>query len=601
MTSPSTATGDAPPFESATTAEAGAIVGCWLLDREGRLAGDGRPVLHRVSRTSEGIRHEARHVPPGARHDDAVVDGAKPVIAGGGFQGLVRAHNAMAAWPQGIMTSPGHVGLQGFARFLESLDPRAVEAMHSPVDYPEGTFDGLDPSLVPGAPLMRSWGRHPDFTLCLARAWASDRTPFVMGDAAVDATLAGHLTAREDVHPGRIGAILAFADHLSTLTAGAECQAVADVCGQGGRNREDAILTMGRILSSLPSNWTPAHGDGWTALMDCLPAIEVCGAFVSTSDQSAFLNAKGDWVGLRDRLATANGGRPPRGREIVEDAADVAEAFKVQVLTPALAIASAAGGMPRHGSNLYPPAWALLWGGRSARRLVEVSTAWHRAEPGMREALVPHGPVPRWEPGIPDATMAGVSIRVITDVDGLAAEGRRGRHCVGGYGDACASGRSRIAGLHGIGPDGVETWLSTLELRFREGRPVIGQHRGHGNSAPGSLARAVAGLYVSALSSGDLRMDMAALRPVPGWTTPWGVGDDVHAFDAAMDLWRRFLPSTLRACTADDWAGLCRSPDMARRRHLWRPTPWGLPCPTPRTTPGDPPPPRGGALRPTAP
>lgn len=59
----------------------------------------------------------------------------------------------------------------------------------------------------------------------------------------------------------------------------------------------------------------------------------------------------------------------------------------------------------------------------------------------------------------------GAAVRELRSVNELRAEGNRMRHCVGGYGDAVESGRSRILSLS-LGPKATD--CSTVEWRFAE-------------------------------------------------------------------------------------------------------------------------------------
>jgi hypothetical protein len=112
----------------------------------------------------------------------------------------------------------------------------------------------------------------------------------------------------------------------------------------------------------------------------------------------------------------------------------------------------------------------------------------------------------RWTPlveGIIDCG-EGFVARELHDGTALAQEGRAQRHCVGGYSEACMSGRSRIFALEG--PKGER---STVEVKMPTGRHKrlrVVQHRRAGNLIPGarekSAARALEHLLIQKTRAG---------------------------------------------------------------------------------------------------
>ncbi len=337
--------------------------------------------------------------------------------------------------------------------------------------------------------------------------------------------------------------------------------------GGRGRSREEALNTMGRLLANFPGNWVPATPSEWDGLARSMPAIDLAIRFVDPADWAAAVDARGRWVEYAGRLRAASGGRMPVGMDLVSDAGDVAAAFSRQVIAPAIATAGGCG-EGREQGNWFPAAWALLWTGRSACSVARTSRAWHAARTALADVAGEGGRADhlRWPPAIDGAERDGVSLSVLSSAAELRAEGDTGRHCVAGYVGDCLSGKSRIVSLRRR--DG--TWLSTLEMRFAEDGPWIGQHRGRHNGDPSPEARNAAESYASGLRDGSVTFDASGLaaladpRPVPAAALSRAeLARRVRAWDA-------LLPGPLRGADASTLSGMARDIAATRGKWLWR-------------------------------
>lgn len=119
-------------------------------------------------------------------------------------------------------------------------------------------------------------------------------------------------------------------------------------------------------------------------------------------------------------------------------------------------------------------------------RLLDASARWHRAlwaEAGLPDDADARRTV--WPRLLPQALELATGVFAVTlgNAAELAEEGRRMRHCVGGYWRRCFAGENHIVSLRT--PDGES--LSTLEIRLPEdgGRNcAIVQHRARHNRTP---------------------------------------------------------------------------------------------------------------------
>ena len=328
-------------------------------------------------------------------------------------------------------------------------------------------------------------------------------------------------------------------------------------------------------LSLLPPSWVPgAEGeDAEAEWEDCLATLQtvsmVLGHMGSVIPYGEAVGRRDGWRSSRGRLLDLLGGRRAGAYHAGRALGDVVEAFMRQVLRPAVCIAEGVEGL-RHVP--YDEARTILFGSSSVERALERSNEWHARQPRIDHDLAnlsPDAPsVAKWGKGFPDADIGDVEVRVLDDGRDLSEEGRKGPnhdgtlglgHCVGGFADKCATGRSRILSIGRRLPGGGRERLSTVELRQGRdpGRPEVVQHMARGNADPCGTAVATLDAYLDRLASGELTVDAAGLRPVRGSASVVvAAGYDFRRpglFAAAMAAWRPVLPRAVRDWGPDDF------------------------------------------------
>ena len=478
--------------------------------------------------------------------------------------------------------------LQALDPFLSGLDPdarplvRERAAQVGSRGMGAGRVDpypGLDRTFGTGAPLAAAWGWLPNLRSASARMYAADPTAFAAlaagGEARIRAAVADALSRVDGPRAAKLA--LRCADALSAMDPHAVEGFRHDV-GTGSDDPEkDAAARAGAALARLPGDWCPRTPEGWAWFGRCFPAVAWAVGLAGDA-AGAMLNARGDWEAFARRLAAAHGGRDRRTalEDAVRDVRDMAKAFRDQSLAPAAALA----GMAAKPPALENAAWETLFSGRGACRILEMSRDWHGRNDAMLDALPDGGVTSSWERVLPDAEVAGVTVRVLADRASLRAEGATGRdragasglaHCVGGYAGRCLEGSCRILSLRaGPGPDAPR--LSTAEIAWRGGHAAERQHRGRRNGEPAPEAVAALDAYLAGLASGALRASSPDLPKVDaGDAVTRLCGYDWRRpghWEAAHALWAHYLPDRLRRAPAGEVAALA----MARGsgRATWR-------------------------------
>ena len=217
------------------------------------------------------------------------------------------------------------------------------------------------------------------------------------------------------------------------------------------------------------------------------------------------------------------------------------------------------------------PVTATTWGG-----LVKASDQWHRDQVHVemqrmigQEAERNEGKIRAWSSVVGEMEMPGresdhvFRATPLTDPLQLFREGREMQHCVGSYGDACHSGRSRIFAIRGS--DGEK---ATVELTLHGDKWSSTQMRGPLNAkvSPGMMqaARQVTNDYqqgwdsakdgeahrqewvavedfdqpVSALSMPNPRPPRLDLKGMPSATPPPEIQGEVERYRLAQELER---------------------------------------------------------------
>ena len=506
--------------------------------------------------------------------------------------------------------------------FTDSLDPHALALFRRFPDqrwWLGAHWDALEGG--PGAPLADALALHPGFprTVCdliaavgkdaLARHVADGR----LWDAVSVLTRRSHrivtgiMTTAREAEAALAGTVAGCPARANAMR-GAK-PALLDLFAPTA-NESEWPVGVARWTALFPPDWKPSGTTAWWAFARLVPVMDALrrrhGADVPLE---RILPSGGDWPGLLTRLHAAAGMPPPDGDPhaamgqvdglllAMRGVGDAVLAYSRQVLLAALA----SEGMDRipTGTNvrLERAAVAILEGGRTLARTLEVSTDWHRRIPAAAAALAgmpgAHSVSYAWPAGIPDAAFDGVEVRVLTDTPSLVAEGCRGPdadgvegldNCLAGYGEACMSGRVRVVSLRRRG-DGRTERLSAAELDTGRGSPTWRSlHAGPRNGPPLPAATAALSRYVEGLRSGALPHDPEALAAIPvphasEVVAACGFDPTVEATRFAVArAWDRHVPRPLRgldtdgvraacdAAPAHGWPERSHMPDAAERR-----------------------------------
>ena len=365
---------------------------------------------------------------------------------------------------------------------------------------------------------------------------------------------------------------------------------------------EEWPVTLARWAARFPPDWEPSTPAGWWAFARLVPVMQsVERRHGPGTAFERLLPSHGRWEAMLARLVSATGAwrqpgtdrdvtealvraaaggahHPPTDRGIVDglvrattDTLDMVAAYGAQVMVAALfsdgpGLAPTPAELRRVGGL----ATAVLTGGRSLARVLELAADWHRRRASMAAALaaMPGACTAlfSWEPGLPDAVRGGVEVRVLADTAALTDEGAWGGdaqgtagldNCLAGYGEECLSGRVRIVSLRRREPNGAMSRLSAAELSLTSRTPFeVVQHAGPRNGPAPTEAEEALRSYVDDLRSGTLRHDPDAFAPVAVEVIPEHVR--ICGFEPTVDttrlavarMWDRYVPKPSRSPSA---------------------------------------------------
>ncbi len=555
----------------------------------------------------------------------AVLDEVGPLLAGGGtLDDRRRMGSHFVGWfgmlvqgrvigPNPVLDGPGPSRVDAFRAYADALDPVLVHGVgNASADKPYGFRDdilglcwpGLDRTLCTDDSLRLAFGALPGLEALAVDAWVEDGDAFRA--AARRGDVRRHVAARtvaRGILPARLlPAAAAFAAEVPPSSH--QARAMASRKPPTPRNLGtydmspwhcppvDAV----RRLVPMPASWVPSGPAEWEGFAALCPVMDRFAPMVADeAGWSGLLNHGGRWADHVERLEgmfRKAGGDPADATTGAADMGlhDVARAYAMQVLAPAVAAATDGSVVPAHWDAWTDAARSLLFSGRSLSRQVEVSLAWHRAQHRIRAEIAgiagPGNDPLAWRAGLPDATYGDVSIRVLTDERQLVAEGAYRAedgsegldHCVGGYGPVCRRKGTRILSLRRSGPEGSFERLSTAHVDAAGGRLDVEEHRGRRNGSPDRGAVAALARYADDIASGALVVDVGGLAPMPDDDPLAACGHD--AADpgqraAVRGMWRPFLPGTVAAMDETTLAGFAGS---LLGRPTWRTLPFGHPA-----------------------
>ncbi len=440
------------------------------------------------------------------------------------------------------------------APFVETLDQRAV-AMAREACLPDvmmRAWDGLDATLGTGAPLRRVMCEVPEFAWTLLEAWDGARVAIAAHVARGDATAAVRAALGRDWPPRILGAIPGYV-HARRWHEAVGSVDVNDILRPRPSRKDRATHELGP-LRHLSGDHVPRTDDDWRGFRAATETLQVTLALHGGGRLPGLVGPVADWNAWMDAASTAAGTDWHGLPGAVRDTCDLERAYARQVVEPAMALCGATTGEVGLGSMSE-----ALTRGRTLRSILECSHRWHRALPRLAAAMTglskPGDPDAPWGAGLPDAEVLGCAIRILNTEGALVAEGGSGpddegaeglRHCVGGYADACRSGRTRIASVR----DAVTgARLSTVAFDASRPVPVAVQHRGRRNGAPPARAVQAIEAYEAMLRDGRLAVEAAQFVrvSVPSRSAAGYDAEDPAQWEAVAKLWDPFLPRRLRA------------------------------------------------------
>ena len=459
------------------------------------------------------------------------------------------------------------------APFVATFDPEAIRmlAAHPGRGCLARGYDGLDATMVPGAPLRAALGIVPDLMATLAHAWRVDPRGFAADMAREDPfapvrriQATGHKWPRRLLNalPG------AYAAHGGMDLPEPRLQRKA---GQRPGEDFDPLLDRMDDLRCMPAECIPRDGAGWRAYFGVSHFVSEVGTLCGAHGLPAMLGHVPDWEAWADTTAKAAGVGHGDLLQAVAGVPDVAAAFYHQVLAPALRIAGA-----EEPARPLVVASCMLHGGRGIASILEASRSWHAHRAAIDAAvrgLPGHAAVdPPWPPALPRLERDGLAVEVLATQADLDAEGADGpdgsgatglAHCVGGYAPLCRAGTSRILSVRRISASGAYERLSTVEVRFADdGRWRIRQHAGRRNEAPPDAAKDLLAAYESMLRAAPASLDRAGLAAVPE-PADHGAGYDAALpgnWEAVRNAWRSHLPRWMRDLDMHALAGMAATP-----------------------------------------
>ncbi len=461
------------------------------------------------------------------------------------------------------------------APFVATFDPEAIRmlAAHPGRGCLVRGYDGLDATMVRGAPLRTALEAAPDLMATLARAWYVDPAGL-----AADA-------AKADPFPP-VRRILAAGDHpwprrlLNALSEACAAHAGMDLpesrlrrkAGRQPGEDFDPLLDRMDGLRCMPADSLPRGHAGWQSFFRVSHILsEVSDTLCGAHGLPAILGHVPDWDAWGYAMARAAGTSRNELMTAVTGVADVASAFLRQVLGPAMRQA----GM-EDPEKPEAVASCMLHGGRGLATILSASRDWHARRAGIDavvRGLPGRGVVdPPWGAALPRWSWHDLSIEVLASQSDLDAEGADApdgtgaaglAHCVGGYGPRCRAGVSRILSLKRVSPSGAYERLSTAEVEFApDGCWHIRQHAGRRNRAPSADAEGLLASYRAALLADPALISMDGLAAVPE-PDDRGSGYDAALpgnWDAVRQSWEPHLPRWMRGIDAVTLAAAASSP-----------------------------------------
>jgi hypothetical protein len=366
----------------------------------------------------------------------------------------------------------------------------------------------------------------------------------------------------------------------------------------------DCTFACIEALARLPLDWIPVCVPEWTAFLTLAPSMVSAWHTAARRPMSEFAASGGRWVELLRRAGKAIGEEPSLGalKRAAQDLRDPPHALSDTIVKPALVLTD-----PEVETSFDYREWVgssvcgtgLFYRDKSFVSCLAASGEWHRRRVAIDAARAAfplqaraldgeaddEGTLPAdgtWLALLPDWTLSGVELRVLTSRDALRAEGEKGpdrdgaaglSHCAADYVGRCLRGDSRLVSLRGRTSGQGVVRLSTVEIETGKDYRLV-QHRGFNNADPPLECVAAVDAYLLALRSGELPVDRTLVDAQRGFrprrdrteSTLGTAGYDFRrpgAFAAVMEAWGRFLPRDARGSDPSRIAALV-PPEIAR-------------------------------------
>jgi hypothetical protein len=291
------------------------------------------------------------------------------------------------------------------------------------------------------------------------------------------------------------------------------------------------------FASHLQPDWFPKTGEEWEAFHRFAAGfVEDLGA-PAESLPSLLAGSGGKWMDLARRMlakAYSDDDHPSRQfpleyiRTAMVMARDTLDAFTDCVILPVLAHAQEADDVYlnttiRNAAEAW--AWKMLFDGRNIADIADLSRRFHQERAQMMEqneewrlqqlkSQVAEG---AW-PGLTAAVEApnGLWLVPLCNEDELKEEGRRMRHCVGGYGASAKACTSHIVSVRSVDRDGGSKSHSTCEFHgIKQAVPAnltFRQHQAQGNTTPAAPYQDAIAWYQREIVSGRLETNWELIR-----------------------------------------------------------------------------------------
>ena len=370
-------------------------------------------------------------------------------------------------------------------------------------------------------------------------------------------------------------------------------------------------------VGELPADWFPKTPEEWDAFMTVARGLgRNLPQRLGMSFADLVKNCGGKWVDFRKRLAKAyTDARPPEGMDEAERTewlrnppkpdesyealnnaaiglADMVEAYARLVVLPAAGLANPDNkpflAEPQRNAARHAAA-ELLFGGKNAAAMFEISRHYHTQAERVLEAATGHQPAARvefkevaedgWAPLCNQVQAPnGVWVMPLTDPRELQDEGRHGKnadgshglhHCVGGYSEACKTRGHHILSFRYIDEEGRISRQSTIEIdAIAEGdrKFKVCQHQGKGNGKIPDASREAWEWFQEAVWTEQVRLNYEGIRTYMV-TQRTRRDDDVErvcgykwreegAFETALGAFSEWMPKGLRGLPAAEFLAL---------------------------------------------